>query len=41
MLIRSNLRKPYLQPGDLVTASIRSPDGSIGLGRQHTTITAP
>lgn len=40
MFIRTNLRKPYLEPGDVVTASIRSPDGSIDLGRQHTTITA-
>ncbi|OLR94427.1 fumarylacetoacetate hydrolase family protein [Actinokineospora bangkokensis] len=41
MFTRTNLRKPYLKPGDVVTAGIRSPDGSIDLGRQRTTITAP
>lgn len=39
--VRRQLDKPYLQPGDRVTASIRTSDGSIDLGRQNTLITAP
>ncbi|WP_433623600.1 fumarylacetoacetate hydrolase family protein [Nocardia sp. CA-120079] len=40
LFIRQNLRKPYLAPGDLVTATITNADGSINLGTQTTTITA-
>lgn len=39
--VKRQLDKPYLQPGDRVTASIRTPDGSVDLGRQDTLITAP
>lgn len=39
--VRRQLSQPYLQPGDRVTASIRSADGSVDLGEQHTLITAP
>ena len=31
-------RQEYLQPGDLVTATIRSPDGRLNLGEQTTTV---
>ncbi|NNN29220.1 DUF2437 domain-containing protein [Streptomyces sp. S3(2020)] len=41
LFIRQNRKKPYLAPGDVVTASIRSADRSIDLGTQHTLITAP
>ncbi|MBF6341095.1 fumarylacetoacetate hydrolase family protein [Nocardia abscessus] len=41
LFIRQNRRKPYLAPGDVVTASIRNSSGSIDLGTQRTTITAP
>jgi len=37
--IRRNLGKPYLAPGDTISASIRTSSGSIDLGVQHTTIT--
>ncbi|MDF1706198.1 MAG: fumarylacetoacetate hydrolase family protein [Aeromicrobium sp.] len=39
--VKRQLDKPYLQPGDRVTASIRTADGSVDLGRQDTLITAP
>lgn len=41
LFIRQNLRKPYLAPGDLITASIRDQSGSLDLGTQRTLITAP
>ena len=42
MFIRKGLRNPaYLRPGDRITASIRTDDGTIDLGEQHTLITAP
>ncbi|KKF03486.1 fumarylacetoacetate hydrolase family protein [Mycolicibacterium obuense] len=37
--VRMNQRKPYLQPGDVVTASIRNTAGTLDLGTQRTTIT--
>ncbi|WNG83450.1 fumarylacetoacetate hydrolase family protein [Mycobacterium sp. ITM-2016-00316] len=39
--VKLNQRKPYLQPGDVINASIRSADGVLDLGTQRTTITAP
>ena len=39
--ITMNRRKPYLQPGDVISASIRSADGALDLGTQRTPITAP
>ncbi|MFI7587362.1 fumarylacetoacetate hydrolase family protein [Spongisporangium articulatum] len=39
--VRTNLSKPYLQPGDVVESTIRSRDGRIDLGRQRNRITAP
>jgi hypothetical protein len=36
-----NKRKPYLKPGDVINASIRSADGALDLGVQRTTITEP
>ncbi|MHA3020630.1 fumarylacetoacetate hydrolase family protein [Mycobacterium sp. BMJ-28] len=39
--IRQNKRKPYLRPGDVISASIRNASGSIDLGTQRTTIAAP
>ncbi len=39
--VKRQLDKPYLQPGDRVTATIRTADGSVDLGRQDTLITAP
>jgi 2-keto-4-pentenoate hydratase/2-oxohepta-3-ene-1,7-dioic acid hydratase in catechol pathway len=39
--IKLNKAKPYLQPGDVVSASIRNSSGSLDLGTQRTTITAP
>jgi 2-keto-4-pentenoate hydratase/2-oxohepta-3-ene-1,7-dioic acid hydratase in catechol pathway len=36
--IRQNVSKPYLQPGDVITASIRTLDGAIDLGVRRTTI---
>ncbi|WP_067904860.1 fumarylacetoacetate hydrolase family protein [Nocardia vaccinii] len=41
LFIRQNLRKPYLAPGDVVTASIRDASGALDLGTQRTLITAP
>jgi 2-keto-4-pentenoate hydratase/2-oxohepta-3-ene-1,7-dioic acid hydratase in catechol pathway len=39
--VRTNLKKPYLAPGDVVTASIQHPGGRADLGTQRTTIVAP
>jgi 2-keto-4-pentenoate hydratase/2-oxohepta-3-ene-1,7-dioic acid hydratase in catechol pathway len=39
--IKLNGRKPYLQPGDVINASIRNASGSLDLGTQRTTIAAP
>lgn len=39
--IKLNKSKPYLRPGDRVTASIRHSSGALDLGSQRTTITAP
>jgi 2-keto-4-pentenoate hydratase/2-oxohepta-3-ene-1,7-dioic acid hydratase in catechol pathway len=39
--IAMNKRKPYLAPGDVISASIRNASGSLDLGTQRTTITAP
>ncbi|WP_422743373.1 fumarylacetoacetate hydrolase family protein [Mycobacterium sp. WMMD1722] len=39
--VKLNQRKPYLQPGDVVTASIRNAAGSLDLGTQRNTIVAP
>ena len=39
--VRTNLKKPYLVPGDVVTASISHPLGAADLGTQRTTIVAP
>lgn len=39
--IKMNQRKPYLRPGDVIEASIRNTAGSLDLGTQRTTITAP
>ncbi len=39
--VKTNKRKPYLQPGDVITASIRNSTGSLDLGTQRNTITAP
>jgi 2-keto-4-pentenoate hydratase/2-oxohepta-3-ene-1,7-dioic acid hydratase in catechol pathway len=41
VFIRRQLQGPYLRPGDIATASIRSAGGAIDLGSQTTTITAP
>ncbi|OBF36777.1 fumarylacetoacetate hydrolase [Mycobacterium sp. ACS1612] len=38
--IKLNQRKPYLQPGDVVTASIRNGAGTLDLGTQRNTIVA-
>lgn len=38
--VKLNQRKPYLKPGDVVTASIRNPAGTLDLGTQRTTIVA-
>ncbi|GAA3389458.1 fumarylacetoacetate hydrolase family protein [Cryptosporangium minutisporangium] len=38
---RQEANPRYLKPGDVVTASIATPDGRIDLGCQHTTVTAP
>jgi 2-keto-4-pentenoate hydratase/2-oxohepta-3-ene-1,7-dioic acid hydratase in catechol pathway len=38
VFIRRQLSRPYLQPGDVVTASIHSTDRVIDLGSQRTTI---
>ena len=37
--VKMNQRKPYLRPGDVVTASIRNAAGTLDLGTQRTTIT--
>ncbi|BBY66849.1 fumarylacetoacetate hydrolase family protein [Mycolicibacterium helvum] len=39
--VKTNKRKPYLQPGDVVTAEIANSTGSLDLGTQRTTIAAP
>ncbi|BBY30012.1 fumarylacetoacetate hydrolase family protein [Mycolicibacterium sediminis] len=39
--ISMNKRKPYLRPGDVVSASIGNASGSLDLGTQRTLITAP
>lgn len=39
--IKMNRAKPYLRPGDVIDASIRNSSGSLDLGSQRTTITAP
>ncbi|WP_241473428.1 fumarylacetoacetate hydrolase family protein [Mycolicibacterium neoaurum] len=36
--VRLNQRKPYLRPGDVITASIRNAAGTLDLGTQQTTI---
>ncbi|GAB2928938.1 fumarylacetoacetate hydrolase family protein [Rhodococcus aerolatus] len=41
LFVRRNLSGPFLRPGDLVTASIRSTDGELDLGEQRTPIVAP
>jgi 2-keto-4-pentenoate hydratase/2-oxohepta-3-ene-1,7-dioic acid hydratase in catechol pathway len=41
LFIRRQLKRPYLRPGDVVTASIRNADRSIDLGHQRTSITSP
>lgn len=41
LFIARNKSKPYLAPGDLVTASISNRAGSIDLGTQHITISGP
>ena len=38
--MKINQRKPYLQPGDVVTASIRNAAGTLDLGTQRNTIIA-
>lgn len=38
--VKLNQRKPYLQPGDVVTASIRNAAGTLDLGTQRNTIVA-
>lgn len=39
--IKQNQRKPYLRPGDVVTASIRNSAGTLDLGTQRNIIVAP
>lgn len=39
--VKVNQRKPYLGPGDVVTASIRNAAGTLDLGTQRNTIVAP
>ncbi|WP_374022382.1 fumarylacetoacetate hydrolase family protein [Mycobacterium sp. HNNTM2301] len=39
--IKQNQRKPYLRPGDIVTASIRNATGTLDLGTQRNVIVAP
>jgi 2-keto-4-pentenoate hydratase/2-oxohepta-3-ene-1,7-dioic acid hydratase in catechol pathway len=39
--VKLNQRKAYLQPGDVVTASIRNAAGTLDLGTQRNTIVAP
>ncbi len=38
--VKLNQRKPYLKPGDVVTASIRNTAGTLDLGTQRNTIVA-
>lgn len=40
MFIRRNASGPFLRPGDTVTGSIRTPDRTLDLGTQRTTIAA-
>ncbi len=41
MFVRKGVANPaYLQPGDRITASIRTDDGTLDLGEQTTLITA-
>lgn len=40
LFVKQNLNKPYLVPGDVVTATIHADDRSIDLGTQRTTIAA-
>ena len=35
---RRNDSAPYLKPGDIITATIRSADGRLGLGEQRMTV---
>lgn len=39
--VKRQLKRPYLQPGQVVTASITHPDGLVDLGTQRTTIVGP
>lgn len=39
--VKRQLGRPYLQPGQVVTASISHPDGRVDLGTQRTTIVGP
>lgn len=39
--VKRQQRRPYLKPGDVVTASIRNAAGTLDLGTQRTTIVAP
>ncbi|OJZ72023.1 fumarylacetoacetate hydrolase [Mycobacterium paraffinicum] len=39
--VKQNQRKPYLRPGDIVTASIRNATGTLDLGTQRNVIVAP
>lgn len=39
--IKLNKSKPYLKPGDVISASIRNTDGSLDLGTQRTIIASP
>ena len=42
MFVRKGQSNPaYLRPGDRISASIRTDDGTIDLGEQTTSITAP
>ena len=41
LFVRMQLKRPYLQPGDVVTSQIRSRDGSVDLGPQRITIASP
>jgi 2-keto-4-pentenoate hydratase/2-oxohepta-3-ene-1,7-dioic acid hydratase in catechol pathway len=41
VFIRMQLKRPYLQPGDVVTSQIRSRDASVDLGLQRITIASP
>jgi 2-keto-4-pentenoate hydratase/2-oxohepta-3-ene-1,7-dioic acid hydratase in catechol pathway len=38
MFIQRQLKRPYLQPGDRITARIKSPDGTVDLGEQRTAV---